>query len=81
MQGDNAWIFASEDQVSACVKAFMEFEKGLKADIPKDKRAKAKPTDITGTLSLPTLPFYIAFDWLWGKLLCHFKSPELPCPL
>jgi len=47
-KGDNAWIFAREENVSACVKAFMEFEKDLKADIPKDKRAAAKPTDITG---------------------------------
>lgn len=47
-KGDNAWIFATEDKVSACVKAYIDFEKGLKEGIPKDKRAQAKPTDITG---------------------------------
>ena len=43
-------MFASEEQVSTCVKSFMEFEKKLKADIPKEQRAKAKPTDISGGL-------------------------------
>lgn len=47
-KGDNAWIFAREDNVASCVKAFIEFERKLKADIPKEMRAKAKPTDITG---------------------------------
>lgn len=50
MQGDNAWVFATEDNVAACVKAFLEFEKALVADIPKDKRkSMPKPTEITGT--------------------------------
>lgn len=50
-KGDNAWVFATEDNVAACVKAFLEFEKALVADIPKDKRkSMPKPTEITGTV-------------------------------
>lgn len=50
MQGENAWVFASEDNVANCAKAFIDFEKKLKADIPREKRKTAKPTDISGLL-------------------------------
>lgn len=49
LQGENAWIFAAEDQVSGCVKAFLDFEKALISEQPRDKKGKVKPTDITGT--------------------------------
>lgn len=48
LQGENAWIFAAEDQVAGCVKAFIDFEKALRDEQPRDKRGKVKPTDITG---------------------------------
>ena len=34
--------------MAAAVKAFMEFEKKLKEPIPREQRAAAKPTDISG---------------------------------
>lgn len=48
LQGENAWIFANEDNVATCVKSFLDFEKELLSGIPKDKRAQSKLTDITG---------------------------------
>ena len=53
MQGENAWVFAKEESVGACVKAFLEFEKNLKGKLPREERAKAKPTDISGDLIYP----------------------------
>ena len=48
VQGENAWVFSNEDNVANCAKAFIEFEKGLKAELPREKRKTAKPTDISG---------------------------------
>ena len=36
--------------MSGCVKAFIDFEKKLISELPKDKKGKVKPTDITGKL-------------------------------
>ena len=47
-QGDNAWLFVGEECISESVKAFLDFEKKLKDRLPKEQRAKAKPTDVSG---------------------------------
>ncbi|KAK9814411.1 hypothetical protein WJX72_005529 [[Myrmecia] bisecta] len=44
---ENAWVFIGEDCIAESVKAFMDFEAGLLAAIPKEQRASAKPTDIS----------------------------------
>lgn len=38
--------------MSGCVKAFIDFEKALVAELPKNKKGVVKPTDITGKLLL-----------------------------
>eukprot|EP00884_Botryococcus_braunii_P008131 jgi/Botrbrau1/17319/Bobra.0015s0067.1 len=45
---ENAFIFANEDALSSSVKAFLEFEKKLLEALPREERATAKPTDISG---------------------------------
>lgn len=47
-QDENAWVFCHEDVLGDTVKAYMQFEKKLKEKLPKDQRAAAKPTDISG---------------------------------
>jgi len=46
--GDNAWLFVGEECISESVKAFLDFEKKLKDRLPKEQRAMAKPTDVSG---------------------------------
>lgn len=48
LQMENAFIFANEDALSGSVKAFLEFEKKLLEALPREERATAKPTDISG---------------------------------
>ena len=49
LQGENAWLFIDEDNVSKAVKAFLEFEKKLVERIPKDQRSKRPPpTAVSG---------------------------------
>jgi large subunit ribosomal protein L10 len=50
LQEENAWVFADEENLSASVKAYIEFEKKLKEKLPKEQRAAAKPTDISGAV-------------------------------
>ncbi|KAK9834121.1 hypothetical protein WJX84_004083 [Apatococcus fuscideae] len=48
-EGENAWLFIDEDNVSKAVKAFLEFEKKLVERIPKDQRSKRPPpTAVSG---------------------------------
>jgi large subunit ribosomal protein L10 len=50
LANENAWVFCPEESLGASVKAYMEFEKQLKEKLPKEQRAKAKPTDISGAV-------------------------------
>ena len=36
--------------MSGCVKAFLDFEKALISEQPKNKKGVVKPTDITGNI-------------------------------
>ena len=47
-QGENAWLFVGEEVISESVKAYLDFETKLKERLPREQRAKAKPTDISG---------------------------------
>lgn len=37
-----------EECIAASVKAYLDFEDKLKMKLPKEERAKSKPTDISG---------------------------------
>ena len=45
LQGPVAWIFAKEDNISTCIKSFVDFEKTLKGD---QRDAVAQLPFITG---------------------------------
>lgn len=46
---ENAWVFAPEDAIAGSVKAYLDFEKALHADLTKEeKEAKVKKTDLSG---------------------------------
>lgn len=47
-KGDNAWMFVPEDVIADTVKAYVNFEKKLKEDLPKEEREKARPIDVSG---------------------------------
>ncbi len=47
-QGENAWLFVGEEVISESVKAYLDFETKLKERLPREQRAQAKPTDISG---------------------------------
>lgn len=54
LQGENAWVFVSEDCIADSVKAYHEFEKKLLEKYPKEKRKDMHPTSISG--KHPALP-------------------------
>ena len=41
-------MFVGEECIAESVKAYLDFEKKLKDKLPKEERATAKPTDISG---------------------------------
>ena len=47
---ENAWVFADEDAISGSVKAYLDFEKKLLEPIPKEERAAANVTGISGAV-------------------------------
>lgn len=48
---ENAWVFAPEDAIAGSVKAYLDFEKALHADLTKEeKEAKVKRTDVSGAV-------------------------------
>ena len=47
---ENAWVFADEDAISGSVKAYLDFEKKLLEPIPKEERAAANVTSISGAV-------------------------------
>ena len=48
LQGENAWLFVGEEVISESVKAYLDFETKLKERLPREQRAEAKPTNISG---------------------------------
>lgn len=47
-KGDNAWLFIQEDYVAEAIKAYNEFTKTVKEDVPKEERESFKPLKLTG---------------------------------
>jgi large subunit ribosomal protein L10 len=47
---ENAWVFADEEAISGSVKAYLDFEKKLLEPIPKEERAAANVTAISGAV-------------------------------
>lgn len=82
MQGENAWIFAAEDQVSGCVKAFLDFEKALISEQPKNKKGVVKPTDITGKKLSLSSPIQCDLQFRANpNLAIFFRSLQFPIAL
>ena len=48
LQGENAWVFVSEECIADSVKSYHDFEKKLLEKYPKDQRKDKHPTAITG---------------------------------
>lgn len=48
LQGENAWVFVSEECIAESVKSYHDFEKKLLEKYPKEIRKDMHPTAITG---------------------------------
>lgn len=48
VQGENAWVFVSEECIAESVKSYHEFEQKLLEKYPKEQRQDMHPTSITG---------------------------------
>ena len=48
LQGENAWVFVSEECIAESVKSYHDFEKKLLEKYPKEQRKDMHPTSITG---------------------------------